>query len=632
MQGARLCAGARALVRVRSMALAAARQLARARALVLPRAHGPSARGAGLRARRRRRTFAADGAAAAADSLPTHELDADARFARVREWVALSDVHMCARTRSLACASLRAAHEHARARGGGVLLLVRGAAPQAPPRRRRRFRVAGTRLTRETTRALHAPTTAPAPSTLDSQGDFWHARGAIPVAPLADAVRLFAQWEVPTIILAGNHDMVSLDGRLHSLDALAAAAPPGLVRVIDEPTAALGAVFLPYRRRHSDIVAALQAAARTQSLGERGPTAVFCHADVIGAAVNESHQSALGLAPSAFGAAGGHVRGVYSGHYHKPQAIDADPGGAHPRIEYIGSPYQLTFAEEGQDKRMLLFESIWPEPGAAGDSSGTNGGVEWRRVGELPLDIGPRHFSVEARDALAALDDCAVKDRDGADCATSSEAVLGVVGRATHATALREGRSVHATPRAPREGDRVRMTLESEGSLSVAESDATQEMVDALRAAGVAVDVVRKPETRAERIEGAARMAPTALLRAYAECNSDTKMSLSPNALSEGLALLESLAQEGVGEAERPPTHVRFSSVTVEGFGPFANEVTYPLENRGVRMVTGSNRDGEAGVQAGGLTSSSSNGGTSAHCAHEPPLHARSTRVRARIG
>lgn len=39
--------------------------------------------------------------------------------------------------------------------------------------------------------------------------------------------------------------------------------------------------------------------------------------------------------------------------------------------------------------------------------------------------------------------------------------------------------------------------------------------------------------------------------------------------------------------------------VTVEGFGPFAQAVSYPLAGRGVVAVTGSNRDDAAAVSNG---------------------------------
>ena len=406
-------------------------------------------------------------------------------------------------------------------------------------------------------------------------GDFWHRRGAIPVAPLAAAVEAFRAWRAPTLLLAGNHDMATLDGRLHALDAVAAAAPEGNVQVIAEPCTALGAAWLPYRRKPAEINAALEAAAAAR------PAAVFCHADVLGANVNESHQSALGLTPSAFGLAGDAVRGVYSGHYHKPQRLEAKDA-SHPPIEYVGSPYQQSFSEEGQDKRLLVF---------------SNDGA-WTKLDEIALDVGPRHYSVELKDLMANAGSAAALVRNAA---VESEA-LAAIGVAAHEAAQRAGRATHTRARMPRTGDRVRVTLDESAAKSAAVEAAAEAIVSSARDAGVAIDVRRAEEAVPERIEGATSMAPATLLRAYA----DSSGKLSPQGLAEALALLEQLAAEGVSGEQRPPVHIVFDRVAVDGFGPFKNEVIYELRGRGVRVVTGDNQDGSGssvGSNGAGKTS-----------------------------
>jgi hypothetical protein len=47
------------------------------------------------------------------------------------------------------------------------------------------------------------------------------------------------------------------------------------------------------------------------------------------------------------------------------------------------------------------------------------------------------------------------------------------------------------------------------------------------------------------------------------------------------------------------PAPCKHQQVTVEGFGPFASPVTYPLSGRGVVAVTGANRDDAAAVSNG---------------------------------
>lgn len=39
-------------------------------------------------------------------------------------------------------------------------------------------------------------------------GDFWHARGALPVEPLNEVLRVLRDWTRPTLMLVGNHDQV----------------------------------------------------------------------------------------------------------------------------------------------------------------------------------------------------------------------------------------------------------------------------------------------------------------------------------------------------------------------------------------------------------------------------------------
>ena len=52
-------------------------------------------------------------------------------------------------------------------------------------------------------------------------GDFWHARGSLPVEPLNEVVGLLAGWQQPTLMLPGNHGQASglgavINGRLGS--------------------------------------------------------------------------------------------------------------------------------------------------------------------------------------------------------------------------------------------------------------------------------------------------------------------------------------------------------------------------------------------------------------------------------
>lgn len=97
--------------------------------------------------------------------------------------------------------------------------------------------------------------------------------------------------------------------------------------------------------------------------------------------VHHAPQASAGLEPDLFPA---HLP-VWTGHYHKPHTV---PGTS---ICYVGAPYQVSRAEAGQAKRLLVL-------GHDGDAQ-----AAWRLVEEVPLDVGPRHFSVEAGQGIDAL-------------------------------------------------------------------------------------------------------------------------------------------------------------------------------------------------------------------------------------
>jgi hypothetical protein len=53
-------------------------------------------------------------------------------------------------------------------------------------------------------RRVHVPTWG-----RGGAGDFWHARGALPVEPLNAVLQEIRRWDFPTIMLVGNHDQVT---------------------------------------------------------------------------------------------------------------------------------------------------------------------------------------------------------------------------------------------------------------------------------------------------------------------------------------------------------------------------------------------------------------------------------------
>ncbi len=58
-----------------------------------------------------------------------------------------------------------------------------------------------------------------------TSGDFWDRRGDLPVVPLNRVQDEISSWDMPLLLLPGNHDQVDLGGLDHSLDPIKVAAP-----------------------------------------------------------------------------------------------------------------------------------------------------------------------------------------------------------------------------------------------------------------------------------------------------------------------------------------------------------------------------------------------------------------------
>eukprot|EP00236_Picocystis_salinarum_P001690 CAMPEP_0183827234 /NCGR_PEP_ID=MMETSP0807_2-20130328/2138_1 /TAXON_ID=88271 /ORGANISM="Picocystis salinarum, Strain CCMP1897" /LENGTH=1066 /DNA_ID=CAMNT_0026072391 /DNA_START=63 /DNA_END=3263 /DNA_ORIENTATION=- len=229
------------------------------------------------------------------------------RWEDVERWIAFSDLHVSRRTIETCAKVLQKVHEEAMDRNAGVLFL----------------------------------------------GDFWHARGSLPVEPLNEVLDVFRSWTCPTIMISGNHDQVNIGGDVHALKPIEAASD--FIKVIDQPTHFLGALFLPYRRNGGEIQESINSAAR--------PKAIFAHVDVVGAHMNETFQAQDGIHPSCFPS----NTPVYTGHYHKPHTVQGTA------ITYLGSPYQVSWNEAGQQKYLWLLDK------------------DFHVSKKINIDIGPRH-------------------------------------------------------------------------------------------------------------------------------------------------------------------------------------------------------------------------------------------------
>jgi hypothetical protein len=93
-------------------------------------------------------------------------------------------------------------------------------------------------------------------------------------------------------------------------------------------------------------------------------------------------------------------------------------------------------------------------------------------------------------------------------------------------------------------------------------------------------------------------MSPESTWRAYLaeeELERRTLTSESSKLLLEaGLEILREIeaSEEGKAEQEKKYTNMSLTRVSIEGFGPFREKITYPLSNRGLVLLKGTNNDG----------------------------------------
>lgn len=150
---------------------------------------------------------------------------------------------------------------------------------------------------------------------------------------------LLSDWGGTVHILAGNHDQYS--GTRNILEGLAG---PSHVRVISTPHADGPGLFIPYCKPEA-FPAAL---ATADEAGKRVNAApyVWCHHGFKGAYVNAMRRDIDGVPFNAIPE--NHV--AISGHYHMPQNIAS--------LIYCGSPYEVSFHEEGQRKGWLRWDAF----------------------------------------------------------------------------------------------------------------------------------------------------------------------------------------------------------------------------------------------------------------------------------
>ena len=417
-------------------------------------------------------------------------------------------------------------------------------------------------------------------------GDFWHHRGTVRVDCLNAVLNALNDWSQPLIMIPGNHDQVSLGGSEHALTPLQNAYRvsseddqtkdvPGVL-IFSHSTKFREALFVPHIRDIGTMQSILQSKISASS------SAVFVHADVTGAHMNDLITSSHGVAPAYFPPS----VPIYSGHFHKPHVVERPEAAPGVSIRYVGSPYETTLAEAGQTKALLVLDA--------------NQG--WECVEEIPLALGRKHWRAKSIDELLELQ--IMNERNMNDSLVGPFPLVNSGDRvvvSVHQEDLEELR-------------RQAKDAADDRSPGVSMFDAK---VKELRSIGASVEIretksvpnLSHIKTSTDSMEAQSGdpdwllvedMSPFATWSNYLQ--SEVKREAMKNStaqvlLKAGNALLDEMglsetSNERDAHRSNDAAHLSLNDITVEGFGPFKDSVTYPLRDRGLVLLRGSNRYG----------------------------------------
>jgi DNA repair exonuclease SbcCD nuclease subunit len=389
------------------------------------------------------------------------------------------------------------------------------------------------------------------------------------------------EWEVPMIMIPGNHDQVSLGGQEHALTPLQNAYRirtnkgdiPGIL-IFSHPTKFLGALFVPHIREIGIMQSILQSKTSAAS------SAVFVHADVTGAYMNDLMVSTGGVAPAYFPPS----VPIYSGHFHKPHVLTKPEAAPGVSIRYVGSPYETSLAEARQEKALLILDVS----------------QNWKCVKEIPMNVGKKHWRCRGIQELLDLQ------------IMKNETTLDSVSRSFVSDGDRVVVSVHQE-----DLEEFRRNVQSSNGDDEPRLSIFDEKVKELRAVGASVEIREtKSAPNLSYVDSSASpgaqnsdlewllvedMSPLTTWSNYLE--REVNREAIKNTTAETLLKYgnEVLNNVGVGidsDEEKAQTksvvgmHLMLDEITVEGFGPFKGAVRYPLSDRGLVLLRGLNRDG----------------------------------------
>jgi DNA repair exonuclease SbcCD nuclease subunit len=398
-------------------------------------------------------------------------------------------------------------------------------------------------------------------------GDWWHHRGTLRVDCLNSVLNHLNTWTVPMVLIPGNHDQVTLGGHNHGLtplensyrvavhDSTGASERETVAGplVFSHPTKFANGLFVPHIRDHAIMESVLQSDHAEKA------AAIFVHADVTGAYMNDQIVSLGGVPPSMFPA----HKSIYSGHFHKPHLVKSGD----VAIEYLGSSYEVSLAEAQQPKALVVLD-------AADD---------WKCIERIPLNIGRKHFRALSLDEFLTF-----KPASGeVDSAVDMDRPV-----------VNAGDRVVVSMNKGELDDLRRLTAHGEDSVVDAH-------IKALRKGGATVEIREVKELPLEAMgvgdaKDASQLEELSLestWKAYisGELRRQTLSDASAEALLEaGLEMLEELDADNDLRPDQTQsmTDLKLNSVTLEGYGPFRDQVSYPLLDRGLVLLRGSNKDG----------------------------------------
>lgn len=357
---------------------------------------------------------------------------------------------------------------------------------------------------------------------------------------------------------------------------------------------------------------------------------VFCHADVRGAYMNDGMRSREGIDIAAFPSA----LPIYSGHFHKPHTMTK--GGC--SLRYVGSPYQTSLSEAGQEKFLYCLErqqgggstllegdgADWM--GAEGAEEG--GGPVWREGERWQLDVGRKYHRAANLSDVATIERARAGDRVVLPVRVGEEGVAqgvadGLRRRGVEVEVRRDRleRLAMAAGTNTSSANTSGSSSSTSGGSSGESSAPSPQAAEASEMAAIADYRPQEPLALfAQFMRSNAGRASLAAADSNSTSNSTSSTGSTNNTSGtsgsggpEGDAAREALHAQVLAEGRDTLARVmgtdagakagsrisgtstkdlHLDSVSLRNFGPFAEKLSYPLSQRGLVLIRGMSTDG----------------------------------------